>query len=143
MHVRACARARTHTHTHTPVDHTTGTKKKLDTAQWNKLLFSYSVTSSPLHLASLSTLSQSLLKLMFIKSVMPFNHLILCCPLSSCLQSFPASGSFLMSWLFASGGQSIGASSLASVLPMNSATTSFLLQCYTTAVCWRCLSYSL
>ena len=38
-------------------------------------------------------------------------------PFSSCLQSFPASGSFPMSWLFASGGQSIGAS--ASVLPMN------------------------
>ena len=36
---------------------------------------------------------------------------------SSCLQYFPASGSFLMSQLFASGGQSIGAS--ASVLPMN------------------------
>ena len=40
-------------------------------------------------------------------------------PLSSCLQSFPASGSFPMSQLFASGGQSIGASLLASVLPMN------------------------
>ena len=39
--------------------------------------------------------------------------------LFSCLQSFPASGSFPMSWLFASGGQSIGASALASVLPMN------------------------
>ena len=38
-------------------------------------------------------------------------------PFSSCLQSFPASGSFLMSQFFASGGQSIGAS--ASVLPMN------------------------
>ena len=38
---------------------------------------------------------------------------------SSCLQSFPASGSFLMSWLFASGGQSIGVSASASVLPMN------------------------
>ena len=37
---------------------------------------------------------------------------------SSCLQSFPASGSFLMSRLFASGGQSIGASVSASVLPM-------------------------
>ena len=36
----------------------------------------------------------------------------------SCLQSFPASGSFLMSWLFASGSQSIVASALASVLPM-------------------------
>ena len=40
-------------------------------------------------------------------------------PFSSCLQSFPASGSFLMSQLFASGGQSIGASASASVLPMN------------------------
>ena len=38
-------------------------------------------------------------------------------PLSSCLQSFPASGSFPMSQLFASGGQSTGAS--ASVLPMS------------------------
>ena len=40
-------------------------------------------------------------------------------PFSSCLQSFPTSGSFLMSWLFASGGQSIGVSTSASVLPMN------------------------
>ena len=37
----------------------------------------------------------------------------------SCLQSFPASGSFLMSQLFASGGQSIGVSASASVLPVN------------------------
>ena len=40
-------------------------------------------------------------------------------PFSSCLQSFPASGSFPVSWLFKSGDQSIGASALASVLPMN------------------------
>ena len=39
--------------------------------------------------------------------------------LSSCLQSFPASGSFPMSQFFASGGQSIGVSASASVLPMN------------------------
>ena len=38
---------------------------------------------------------------------------------SFCLQSFPPSESFLMSWLFASGGQSIGASTPASVLSMN------------------------
>ena len=38
---------------------------------------------------------------------------------SSCLQSFLASESFPMSWLFTSGGQSIGASASASVLPMN------------------------
>ena len=37
----------------------------------------------------------------------------------SCSQSFPASGSFLKSWLFASGGQSIGASASAPVLPEN------------------------
>ena len=37
-------------------------------------------------------------------------------PFSSCLQSFPASGSFLMSQLFTSGGQSIGVSASASVL---------------------------
>ena len=39
-------------------------------------------------------------------------------PFSSCLQSFPASGSFQVSQLFSSGGQSIGASASASVLPM-------------------------
>ena len=70
------------------------------------------------HQASLSfTISRSLLKLMSIESAMPFNHLILCHPFSSCLQSFPASRSFLMSRLLASVGQSIGAS--ASVFPMN------------------------
>ena len=40
-------------------------------------------------------------------------------PFSSCLKSFPASGSFLMNQLFASGGQSTGDSVSASVLPMN------------------------
>ena len=40
-------------------------------------------------------------------------------PFSFCLQSFPAAGSFQVRWLFASGGQRIRASALASVLPMN------------------------
>ena len=40
-------------------------------------------------------------------------------PFSSCLQSFPASGSFQMSQFFSSGGQSIGVSPSVSVLPMN------------------------
>ena len=62
--------------------------------------------------------SWSLLKLMSIESVMPSNHLILCHPILSCLQSFPASGSFLVGQFFASGGQSIGVSASASVLPM-------------------------
>ena len=52
-----------------------------------------------------------------IESVMLSNHLILCCPLLP--QSFPAARSFPMSRLFTSGGQSIQASVLASVLPMN------------------------
>ena len=60
-----------------------------------------------------------LLKPMSIELVMPSNHLILCCPFSSCPQSFPATGSFPVSQLFASGGQGIGASASASVLTMN------------------------
>ena len=44
-----------------------------------------------------------------LSSVIPF----------SCLQSFPASGSFPTSWFFTSGGQSIGVSASASVIPMN------------------------
>ena len=63
--------------------------------------------------------SWSLLKLTSTKSVMPSNHLILCIPFSSCPQSSPASGSFPVSQLFPSGGQSIEASASASVLPMN------------------------
>ena len=65
------------------------------------------------------TTSQSLPKFMSINSVMLSNHLILCCPLSFCLQSFPLSGSFSRSQFFESGGQSTGASASASVLPMN------------------------
>ena len=61
----------------------------------------------------------NLLKLMSIESVMPSNRLILCRPLLLLLQSFPASGSLLMSQFFTSGGQSIRVSASASVLPMN------------------------
>ena len=50
---------------------------------------------------------------------MPSNHLILCHPLLLHLQSFPASGSFLMSQFFSSYGQSIEASTSASDLPRN------------------------
>ena len=61
--------------------------------------------------ASLSiTNSWSLLKLTSIKSVMPSNISSSVTPFSFCPQSFPASGSFLMSQFFASGSQSIGAS---------------------------------
>ena len=65
--------------------------------------------------ASLSiTKPQSLLRLMSIDSVMPSSSVA---PFSSCLQSFPASGSFLMSQFFTSGSQHFGTSTL--VLPMS------------------------
>ena len=52
------------------------------------------------HQDSLSiTNSRGLLKLMSIESVMPSNHLILCCPLLLLLSIFPASGSFPKSQL--------------------------------------------
>ena len=70
------------------------------------------------HQAPLSfTVSWSLLKFMSIESVMLFHHLILYS--FFCLQSFPTSGSFSVSQLFTSGGQTIGASASALVLPMN------------------------
>ena len=50
-------------------------------------------------------------------AIQPFHPLS--SPFSSCLQSFPASGTFLMSQPFASDDQNIGASASASVLPMN------------------------
>ena len=68
------------------------------------------------------TNSRSSLKLMSIDSVMPSNHVV---PFSSRFQSLPASASVPMSQFFASSGQSIGASALASVLPMNSGLISF------------------
>ena len=63
--------------------------------------------------------SSSLLKLMSIESVIPSNHLILCCPLLLLPYSFPASGCFQMRQFFTSGGQSIGVSASTSVPPMN------------------------
>ena len=92
------------------------------------LLFSRSVMSDSLRLHGLQharlpspsfTISWSLLKLMSVgwwwhpttsSSVIPF---------SSCPQSFPATRSFPMRQFYTSGGQSIGVSALASVLPMN------------------------
>ena len=65
------------------------------------------------------TFSLSLLKLLSIESVMPSNHLILRHPLLLLPSIFPSIRVFPMSWLFASGGQSIQASASASVLPMN------------------------
>ena len=72
------------------------------------------------HQASLSiNNSWSLLKLMSIESVMPSPISASVVPFSSCLQSFPASGSFPMSQFFISGGQNIGVSASTSIVPMN------------------------
>ena len=90
--------------------------------QFSCLVVSDSATSwTAAHQASLSiTSSQGLLKLMSIASVMPSKHLILWCPLlfphSICLSIRVFSNE---SVLFASGGQSIGVSASASVLPKN------------------------
>ena len=65
------------------------------------------------------TVSQSVLRFMSIESVMSSKHLIVCCAHIILSQSFSAPGCFPMMQHFASGGQSIGASALASVLPMN------------------------
>ena len=69
--------------------------------------------------ASLSiTNSWSLLKVMSIKLVMPFNHLILYCPLFLLSSVFPSIRPFPMSQFCISGAQYIGASASASILPM-------------------------
>ena len=90
---------------------------------WVQLLSLVRVFATPwtsAHQASLSiTNSQSLHKLMSIESVMPSNHLILYRPLLLLPSIFPASGSFKMCHLFASGGLSIGVSASTSVFPMN------------------------
>ena len=96
-----------------------------DTREWlpTSAQFSHSVFATPwtaAHQASLSiTNSWSLLKLTSIELMMPSNHLILCRPLLFLPSIFPASGSFPMSQLFAWGGQNIGVSASASVLPKN------------------------
>ena len=96
--------------------------------KWFLLLFSYSVLSSSLQPCWLQhtrlpspsvsprACSNSCPLNMWCHPTISFSVV----PFSSSLHSFPASGPFPMSWLFASGGQSIGASASASILPMNS-----------------------
>ena len=63
--------------------------------------------------------SKSLLRFMSIESRMPSNRIMPCCPLFSCLHSFPALGTFQISQFFTSDGQSFGVSASTSVLPVN------------------------
>ena len=87
-----------------------------------QLLSRVQLFSTPWTVACQASLSitncQSLLRLRSIELVMPSNLSSSVIPFF-CLQSFPASGSFLMSQFFTSGGQSIGVWASASVLPMN------------------------
>ena len=99
----------------------------LYSGEWSSVQFSHSVTFDSLrphglHHASLpcpsptpSTCSNSYPSSRWCLPTISSSAI----PFSSCLQYFPASGSFPMSQLFASGGQSIGVSTSASVLPMN------------------------
>ena len=64
-----------------------------------------------------ATVSQSLQKLKSTEPMMPSNHIVLCHALLLLPSIFPSIRVFSNSWLFTSGGQSIGTS--ASVLPMN------------------------
>ena len=65
------------------------------------------------------SLSSRVLKLMSIESVMSSSHLILCRPLLLLPSIFPSIRVFSSELVFTSGGQSVGASASASVLPMN------------------------
>ena len=103
-----------------PSPHAMRCSQKFSSAQLLSHVQLFVTPRTAAHQASLSiTDSWCLLKLMSIKSVMPFNHLILCHPLLLPPSVFPASGSFPRSQFFASGGQSIGVSAWTSVLPMN------------------------
>ena len=110
------------------------------------MLFSHSVVSSSLlphstaaRQASLSfTISWSLLKLTSIELVI-HPTILSSVPLYSCLQSFPASGSFSVSWLFMLGGQSIGDSASASVLPVNIQDCRCLLNVSFTLMVHKCM----
>ena len=102
----------THTHTHTHT-HTFSSFHSLSCVQ----LFVTPGTTAR-QTSMFITNSQSPPKHMSIESVMPSNHLILCCP-HLLLPFFPASGSFPMSQLSASSGQNIAVSASTSVPPMN------------------------
>ena len=98
-------------------------KRSRSWMEFTTVQFSCSVVSDSLCLHGLQhtrlpcpSPSHKMLKFMSIELVMPSNHLI---PFSSCPQSFPASGSFPVSQFFMSSVHSIGASTSASVLPMN------------------------
>ena len=93
---------------------------QFSSVQWLSRVWLFATPWTAARQASLSiTNSKSLLKLMSIESVMPSNISSSVIPFYLHLKSYPASVSFQMSQLFTWGGQSIGVSASASVLPMN------------------------
>ena len=97
-----------------------GTSVQFSSVQSLSCVRLFMIPQTAAHQASLSiTNSWSLPKPISIELVMPSNHLIFCRPLLLLTSIFPSIRSFQMSQLFASGGQSIGVSASASVLPMN------------------------
>ena len=104
---------------------------EIDNTLYDSIHFNHSVQSlshvqlfatlwTAAHQAPLSfTISQSLLKLMSIESVMPSNHLILCRPLLLLPSLFSSIRIFSNELALHIGGQSIGASALSSVLSMS------------------------
>ena len=89
-------------------------------SQLSSIQFGFVTSLTVARQASLSiTNSRSLLRLISIESVMPSNHLILCHPLLLLPSIFPNIRIFSEESVFASSGQSIGASASASVPPMN------------------------
>ena len=97
--------------------------RKCRTLLLRQVQFSHSVMSdsatpwtTALQYSLSMTNTWSLLRLMSIESVIPSNHLIFCSPLLLLPSIFPSTGSFPVSQLFTSGGQSIGVSASASVL---------------------------
>ena len=103
------------------------TYKQFYFIDFHSVQFSHSVMSNSLRphetaarQAPLSiTSSWSPPKPMSVKSVMPFNHLILCRPLLLLPSIFPSFKVFSMSQFFASHGQSIGVSASTSIFPVN------------------------
>ena len=98
-----------------------GQEVPLSSVQFSSAVVSDSLQTRGLQHARLPCPSPtwSLLKLMSIKSVMPSNHLILCCPLLLLPSVFPSVRVFSKSQFVTSGGQSIGVSGAASVLSTN------------------------
>ena len=95
-------------------------KTSFSTVQSVSHVWPFATPWTAAHQASLSiTNSRSLLKFMSTELVIHPTISSSAIPFSSCLQSFPAPGSFQMSQFFASSGQIIGVSASASVLSMN------------------------